>query len=74
VNVKLRQIEVYSKTASFVDTANGWVYGIQYAFMKSHITAVMRLSEFDVVISFIERLIYLSYYEQILFFSRIGEG
>ena len=69
MNIKLRQVEVYSKTASFVDTANGWVYGIQYAFMESHITAVLRLSEFDVVISLIERLIYLSYYEQILFFE-----
>jgi hypothetical protein len=68
VNIELRQVEVYSKTASFVDTANCWVYGIQYSFMESHIPAVLRLSEFDVVISLIECLIYLSYYEQILFF------
>ncbi len=54
--IKLREVEVYSKTASFVDTANGWVYGIQYSFMESHIKAILRLNEFDVVISLKERL------------------
>lgn len=54
--IRLREIEVYSRTASFVDTANGWVYGMHYSFMKSHVTAVPRLNDFDVVMSLIERL------------------
>jgi hypothetical protein len=55
VNTKLSEVEVSFRAASSVDIANDWVYVVCYAFANSHITAVLRLSEFVVVISFLER-------------------
>lgn len=70
MKIKLRQVEVCCKIASFVDTANGWVYGIQYSFMGSHITAVLRSSELDVVIFLIESLtVEVSQAKMVIFFA-----